>query len=142
MKIHVNFRHPLNNLCYVLSEALYHNWGKENGLRPYHAKLKDCPGVRGGVMSHWWLQDESGKVYDLTAGQFDVDFPYHLGKPCGFLTQEPSRRCRELMTALDGARKYRSFFSGYLNSDRRKHGTGIGRQTGKGRNKGCVPTIK
>ncbi len=104
MNIHVNFDHPLNNLCYVMSEALYYSWGKKHGLRPYRASLERCPDVRGGHISHWWLQDRNGKVYDLTAGQFDVEFPYHLGKPAGFLTKYPSRRCKELMKALDDAR--------------------------------------
>ena len=92
----INHYHPFNNLCYIMSEALYHRWGKKNGLKPYYAKVDG--------MSHWWLQDKNGKVYDLTAGQFDEEFPYHLGKGCGFLTKKPSHRCQELMQTLDHVR--------------------------------------
>lgn len=112
VKLDLNFNHPFNNLCYVMSEALYHRWGKKHGLRPFYAKLTDQPGVKGGVITHWWLQDATGKVYDLTAGQFNGEFPYHLGKGCGFLTKEPSARCQVLLETLDAVRW----------KPRRKHG--------------------
>lgn len=80
----------------MLAEALYHSWGKENGLKPYRAMYR---GIR-----HWWLQDDHGNVYDLSAGQFHRPFPYDKGKPGGFLTKEPSRRAQKLMWILNEVR--------------------------------------
>ena len=93
----IKSNHPLRGTCYVLTEALYYNGGKEAGLRPYRATW-------AGV-SHWWLQDKQGQVTDLTADQFTVPFPYQQGKPAWFLTQEPCKRTIKLLKVLKEIRK-------------------------------------
>lgn len=87
--------HPLQGLCYVLAEILYHSKPKESTLRPYRATWR-------GV-SHWWLEDDKGEIVDPTASQFANSFPYYLGKPAGFLTSHISARAAALQTALERA---------------------------------------
>lgn len=70
--------------CYTASEALYYlNGGKASGLKPMQARIE----VDGKDVSHWWLIDEAGTIIDVTAEQFDFDFPYHLGRGRGFQTR-------------------------------------------------------
>ena len=90
--------HPLYGLCYVMAEAIYFNGGKKRGLRPYRATIIDS--MTDERISHWWLEDRNGKVVDPTADQFKHPFPYHFGKPAGFLTKQQSRRSVELTIAL------------------------------------------
>lgn len=69
--------------CYSASEALYYlAGGKDAGLKPMQCALIDD--TTGDRISHWWLTDEEGTVYDLTAAQFPYEWPYHLGKGRGF----------------------------------------------------------
>lgn len=82
--------------CYVASEALYYMaGGKTAGLIPKQASIwHPFPGQRpdeeGTVevyrISHWWIEDRDGNIYDLTAEQFDFDFPYTKGVGRGFQT--------------------------------------------------------
>lgn len=97
MALGVKPNHPLRGMCYVLSEALYHNGGKDAGLRPYRATYRG--------ISHWWLQDDSNRIVDLTADQFEEGFPYWRGKRAGFLTKAPSKRMITLMKTLDQVRQ-------------------------------------
>jgi hypothetical protein len=92
----VKVEHPLFGLCYVMTEALYHNGGREAGYRPYHAKWLG--------ISHWWLQNTKGEIIDLTADQFRFPFPYQRGRVGGFLTKLPSKRTQKLMKVLDEIR--------------------------------------
>lgn len=75
--------------CYVASEAAFHLFAKQIGYRPYQIKHM-------GV-SHWFLQNESNKILDLTADQFQNDIPYQRVTCRGFLTKEPSKRAQILM---------------------------------------------
>ncbi len=52
--------------------------------------------------THWWLEAENGKVIDFTSGQYKQPFPYHRGRGGGFLTKQPSRRAKEVMSLLRG----------------------------------------
>lgn len=50
---------------------------------------------------HWFLKHRiTGKVVDPTAGQFKSSPPYAKAKGKGFLTKQPSRRCRVLITKV------------------------------------------
>lgn len=80
------YDHPLSGMCYFASEALYHLGAKELGFKPKRFKYK-------GV-SHWWLENESGEVIDLTKEQFPFKFPYKCGKFTAFLTKTPSKRAQ------------------------------------------------
>jgi len=88
----MNRSHPLAGLCYVLSEAFYHLYGERFRLRPMRARYYGT--------THWWLETESGKVIDLTAEQYSGRFPYHKGRCGGFLTKEPSRRTKAILTLI------------------------------------------
>lgn len=80
----------LEGHCYVMSEALYHLWGKYNGFRPHQMVVGD--------VSHWFLKHEDGTVWDPTAGQFSPKIlDYSKARPRPFLTQKPSKRTQELL---------------------------------------------
>lgn len=85
-------QHPLGGHCYVAAEALYHAMGgKEAGLVAYVASVDNT--------THWWIQ-KGQRRYDPTKLQYTdlgLEPPYHLGRPCGFLTRQPSKRAREVL---------------------------------------------
>ncbi len=103
--------------CYVLCEALYHLMGgKTSGWKP-------CT-VRHEGDVHWFLMRDnavaapitgtrsistaprvedlalSDIVLDPTVKQFNTPPPYHLGRGCGFLTKQPSKRAKALMEKM------------------------------------------
>ena len=82
---------PLTGHCYVASEALFHMLGIDavNWL-PCNIQHEKC--------SHWYLKNKiTGKILDLTAGQFKTTVPYKNGRGRGFLTKQPSKRASELI---------------------------------------------
>ena len=80
--------------CYVASEAVYHSLGgKAAGYTPMQIKHEGT--------SHWFLKHSSGKIIDATSDQFATAVPYEKAKGRGFLTKEPSRRARILMSRLE-----------------------------------------
>lgn len=86
---------PYAGHCYVASEAYFHlAGGKQAGL-----KAKGC--VHEGAQ-HWWLEDQAGRVIDLTAEQFATPVPYDQGRGRGFLTREPSRRAQTVIARVSG----------------------------------------
>jgi hypothetical protein len=91
-----NQRHPLEGFCYVAAEAMYHLLGKED-WKPCMASYED----EGGKTSHWWLAHKTtGRIVDPTHEQFTELGkvpPHHLGKGCGFLTQQPSKRAQRIL---------------------------------------------
>jgi len=81
---------PVTGHCYIVSEALYHLWGKEEGYTP---RVLRCPDGD----THWFLQ-RGTNIVDLTVGQFKGDLPdYTQGRACGFLTKIPSKRAKILI---------------------------------------------
>ncbi len=82
---------PIHGACYVASETLYYLLKDEYSFIIMHYKIDD--------ISHWWLETDK-EIIDPTAGQFDFDYPYHLGKKGGFLTSNPSKRCRILIDKI------------------------------------------
>ncbi len=93
--------HPENPMfghCYVASEALFHLLGgRATNYRPYHGK--DDTGD-----THWWLEDTlTGFRYDVTADQYlsvGKKPPYDAGRMGTFLTKEPSKRARVVMSRV------------------------------------------
>lgn len=85
--------HPLTGHCYVACEALYHLAAKDAGYRPMVLR------VPGGT--HWFLENDAGYVLDPTSAQFPAGVDYGQGRGCGFLTKDPSKRCREVMDLMD-----------------------------------------
>lgn len=88
---------PLEGHCYVASEALYHLLGgAQAGLKAFVAGYIE----NGEKYTHWWLTDQNGKILDVTADQYLLvgkKPPYHLGRPIGFLTKNPSKRAQIVM---------------------------------------------
>lgn len=84
--------------CYVASEALYHLMGgPKSGWVPQV--------IRHENDTHWYLKHrESGEILDPTAGQFRTPVPYEHGRGSGFLTREPSKRARELISRIESRR--------------------------------------
>lgn len=53
-------------------------------------------GLKPGQM-HWFLRNAAtGEIVDPTEGQFPSGADHSAGKGCGFLTEGPSRRAREI----------------------------------------------
>ena len=85
--------HPTRGHCYVASEAVYHLLGgKPAGLKAMFVRHEGSP--------HWFLVDSNGIVLDPTADQFETIPPYHEAKGIGFLTKEPSKRCRKVLDRI------------------------------------------
>ena len=82
--------------CYVVSEAFYHlTGGADSPWRPMQVRHEDS--------SHWFLRHrETDEILDLTALQFDTPVPYDEARGKGFLTRQPSRRCRVMIRRLPG----------------------------------------
>lgn len=89
-----NSPNPLTGHCYVASEALYHMLGgNDAGWVPHHVKHEGEP--------HWYLKHRNtGAILDPTAGQFKTPVPYDKGRGKGFLTKEPSKRAKELISRI------------------------------------------
>lgn len=81
--------HRLKGHCYVATEAYYHACGQAKGYTPRVLTTDEG--------THWWLQDESGAILDLTAEQFEKPVAYELGRKIGFLTKAPSKRARTVL---------------------------------------------
>lgn len=86
--------------CYVATEALYHLMGgKRSGFTPTSGP---CPGG-----SHWWLQDDEGRIIDVTGDQFtakELRKIHAFGRGRGFMGKPgvPSARARELIARVTG----------------------------------------
>lgn len=87
--------------CYIVSEALYHLGAKDLGYKPKRVKLDG--------ITHWWLEKDTGEIWDLTCGQFPTErlFEYYdAGVFGGFLTREPSARALQLMRRVAAQTHY------------------------------------
>jgi len=79
--------HPLAGHCYIVCEALCH--ALPGHYRPHVVRHE------GGT--HWFVKTIQGRILDPTASQFKTPPPYHLARPCGFLTAQASRRTQRLL---------------------------------------------
>jgi hypothetical protein len=79
--------------CYVASEtAFYLLGGKSNGWKPMHMQHEG--------ISHWFLQHQSGKIYDPTMLQFVRKPDYTKARGMAFLTKKPSKRAKILIDRI------------------------------------------
>ena len=85
--------------CYYASEALYHLWGKSNGYRPRRVMVMSFD-MGDQMISHWYLQNDKGKIIDITAKQFSNSVPYKDGKRAAFMTKTPSKHAKVLMNLI------------------------------------------
>jgi hypothetical protein len=89
--------------CYVANETLYYmlykmfkGSDKQKSFVPHYARDSNN-------IVHWWLQNDKGKILDVTADQyFSVNKkpPYEKGKKFHWLTNKPSRRTKILLKRL------------------------------------------
>lgn len=92
-----NNGNPMYGHCYAATEALYHLLGgKESEWHP--CRGRDAEGV-----THWWLKNVKGQILDPTAEQYTSlgkKPPYQEGRNGPFLTQQPSKRAKEIISRL------------------------------------------
>jgi hypothetical protein len=99
---------PSTGFCYIASEALFHMIGDKNRTftpRVASYKIGETWWGESITATHWWLEDDWGKILDPTADQFEPLFPpYELGKYCPFLTgyQNMSHKAKILMGLARG----------------------------------------
>lgn len=90
-------RHLTTGHCYAASEALFHLFGGKDVWSAYCGRDHT-----GGT--HWWLKNKlTGIILDPTSEQythFGNTPPYANGKPCAFLTRQPSKRAKEILKRL------------------------------------------
>ena len=83
----------LYGYCYIVSEAIYHLFGKHNGYFPYRVKHKN--------ETHWYLQNKDSEIIDIIADSYKKNpFKYQNGTKTSFLTKEPSKRCQEILKRI------------------------------------------
>lgn len=103
--------------CAVASEAFYHiAGGKQAGFIPvvcgyaedakgnmkFKADMQAALQQGWKKQTHWWIRGPegatrgAGKIFDVTAGQYDAPYPYHNGHNTGFMQpqQKPSKRAQ------------------------------------------------
>ncbi len=81
-----------NGHCYHASEAVYHLLGgSASGYVPHYED-------RGGA-THWYLVHQSGRVLDVTDGDWEGEDSEHagFGEPKPFYTAWPSKRAAEVI---------------------------------------------
>lgn len=93
LSIYKRFSTPFSGTCYPATEALYYLWGKERGFKPHVLKFQEN--------THWYLENDKGHIADPTREQYcGTTIPYHKGIGCGFLSEEPSKRCQIILARL------------------------------------------
>lgn len=85
-------KHPLGGHCYIVSETLFHL------LKGKYKSVKSYVIVFSNGTTHWFLR-VNGKIVDPTAAQFKT-IPYDRARACGFLTKNPSKRCKILLARI------------------------------------------
>jgi len=88
--------------CYIAAEALWHLLGGfQSSYTPRYAF--DCEND-----THWWLvHDQNRSTLDPTAPQYtrkELKTLYAEGKPCGFLTRNPSKRAQVIIDRVSALR--------------------------------------
>jgi hypothetical protein len=94
-----NSNNPMFGHCYVASEVLFHILEAEYPGRFHPSRGKDDRGI-----VHWWITDRTtGKIIDITANQYfsvGKSPPYDKAVKCSFLTKQPSKRAKKLMSKI------------------------------------------
>lgn len=87
----LNYGNPMFGHCHTASGCLYKIFGSEN-VNMYR-------GLDEEGIWHWWVQDKSGRIIDLTADQYfskNKTPPYHVGEKAGILGFEYKKRVNKL----------------------------------------------
>lgn len=84
--------------CYIASEAIYHAFGGKEKWSAYAGRDHNNG-------THWWLKNkDTGEIVDPTKEQYTslgIEPPYDKGRPCAFLTREPSQRAQKLIARIN-----------------------------------------
>jgi len=84
--------------CYIASEAIYHAFGGKEKWSAYAGRDHNNG-------THWWLKNkDTGEIVDPTKEQYTslgIEPPYDKGRPCAFLTREPSQRAQKLIARVN-----------------------------------------
>lgn len=93
---------PLTGHCYVAAETLFHRMGgRQAGWTSYLLTHKIWPERLDEGETHWFIRHESGLIGDPTAPQYgDQPIPYEKALKCGFLTRQPSKRTKTVLSRL------------------------------------------
>lgn len=96
--------------CYVTIEALWHLLGgKKSVWQPAYVKHEGDTHWFLAKKTFWWVAKNKKPVegfwknvmiLDPTRKQFRKRPPYELGRACGFLTKNPSKRAKKLMNKM------------------------------------------
>lgn len=104
LRVRAALGHRVAGYCYVASEAIYHlAGGRRAGLTPMVLGSRSPWGREG---SHWFLRDRTGRIIDVTAGQFRPPLrraEYAAARGCGFLTKRPSSGARAIIELVRAA---------------------------------------
>lgn len=82
----------------MASEALYYILKREDA-EWFPVRARDAEGI-----VHWWLENPQGEILDPTSDQYfelGKTPPYDKGKRGGFLTKDPSKRTRVLLSRVE-----------------------------------------
>ena len=93
--LRVKNKNKFTGHCYVATETLYHLLGDDQKkiYRPALLKINDD--------THWFLKNKlNGEIIDITKEQFDFELDYGNAKNCFFLTKEPSKRTKILISRI------------------------------------------
>jgi hypothetical protein len=86
---------PKAGHCYIASEALWHLLGgPASTFRPSVIKV--------GGDTHWFLMNDIGIILDPTVDQFNEIPAYNKARRCGFLTNQPSKRAKIVISRVTG----------------------------------------
>lgn len=92
-------QHKTFGHCYVVTEYLYHQWGRTRGYKPQVVRVPEANNT-----THWYLKHQgNGHIVDGTKEQFEfknIRIPYENGRGSGFLTKDPSHRTQELIRRI------------------------------------------
>lgn len=107
--------HKTTGHCYIASEAIYHNFGGKEKWSAYTGRDHNNG-------THWWLKNkETGEIIDPTKEQYtSLGFnpPYEKGRPCAFLTREPSQRAKKLIALIEIQYEYNEIKKEFSEDDK------------------------
>jgi hypothetical protein len=85
--------------CYIGAEAAFHLLGgRKQKIQSFVITHKWWQQGLAPGETHWFLKNKNGQIIDPTKNQFGkLKINYDAGKACGFLTKQPSKRCKILI---------------------------------------------
>ena len=87
--------------CYAAAEAFFHLI-RRKGYKMAYLDVGEEFSLykRFPQGTHWYITTSDGRIIDPTADQYPHGPPYELGRNCGALTKQPSKRAAKLISAV------------------------------------------